>query len=258
MGPFLCPGDQILGCPMRWTIPFTDILPLNLSGWRPPIGNLSWFQEAQNGMAELPVVRRWRIKPHCFPPQQHVSKEILVWQVQFILFTRRHVPMWPRIESQPEELICCPGSYLFPRVNSRNIPYRECIPLLLLPYGFLSFSRCITTICHHLCSEAVMWLFASWGFCNELPGCTSWDKATQCKDASPWQLHWDSCMAHKPWASGLATGLSCLAVTTVDPCCWMEFRGKCHWCRPYHLWTELGENSGKRLEVTVNLRGIPV
>ena len=37
--------------------------------------------------------------------------------------------MWPWREggSEPEELSCCPRSRPFPRVNSRNIPYRECI-----------------------------------------------------------------------------------------------------------------------------------
>ena len=29
--------------------------------------------------------------------------------------------------SEPEELVCCPRSDLFPRINSRNIPFRECI-----------------------------------------------------------------------------------------------------------------------------------
>lgn len=63
MGPFLCPGDQILGCPVRWTVPWTDIFPLNHSRWgslphSPTVGSQSWFQEGQNGMAELPVDRR--------------------------------------------------------------------------------------------------------------------------------------------------------------------------------------------------------
>lgn len=69
-------------------------------------------------------------------------------------------------------------------------------PLLLLPYGFLSFSGCIMTICLYLCLEAVMWLLASWGFCKKkpkkqnnnnkkLPRCTRCDKATPCEDASP-------------------------------------------------------------------------
>lgn len=98
MGPFLCPGDQILGCPMRWTVPFADILPLTHSSWGPPIGNQSWFQEGPNSMAELPVVRRWGMKPHYLPAHQHISREILVWQVQLILFTRRHdPPLQPQI-----------------------------------------------------------------------------------------------------------------------------------------------------------------
>lgn len=116
------------GCPMRWTVPSADILPSNYSGWGFPIGNQSWFQEGQNGMAELPAVRRWGMKPHCFPAHQCTSRKILVWQGQLILFTHRHDPHAATDGgNEPEELVCCPRSDLFPRGNSRNIPFRECI-----------------------------------------------------------------------------------------------------------------------------------
>lgn len=76
-GPFLCLGDQILGCPMRQTVPFTDTLPLNHTGRGSPTGNGPWVQEGGNGVAELPVVRRWGVKPHCLPAQQHISRALL-------------------------------------------------------------------------------------------------------------------------------------------------------------------------------------
>lgn len=67
-------------------------------------------------------------KPHCLPAQQLISREMLVWQGKLILFTRRHDTHAATDGGrEPEELVCCSRSDLFPRVNSRNIPYRECI-----------------------------------------------------------------------------------------------------------------------------------
>ena len=152
-----------------------------------------------------------------------------------------------------------PGVICSPELTVGTSHLGNVFPLLLLPYGFLSFSGCIATICLYLCSEAVMWLLASWGFCKELPRYARWDKAAQCKAASPWQHPCGLLRGPQLWVLGLAAGLSCLAVTTVDPCCWMALRGNATDADPTTCCLiELGENSGKRFKVTGNLRGIPV
>lgn len=85
---------------------------------------------------------------------------------------------------EPEELCATPGVICSPELTVGTSPLGNVFSLLLLPYGFLSFCRCIMTICLCLSFEAVMWLLAPWGFCKELPRCARWDKAAQCKGAS--------------------------------------------------------------------------
>lgn len=158
---------------------------------------------------------------------------------------------------EPEGLVCCLRSDLFPTVYSRNIPDRECISPLSPALWFSLIYGCSMTICLYLHFEAVTGLSASKGFCKEPHRCSRWDKASQCKGASPWQHRCSLLHGPQPWDLGLAVGLSCLAVTIADPCCWMAFRGKATeadpttWC-----WADWRGHSGKRFEVTTNLGGI--
>lgn len=122
-------------------------------------------------------------------PSAHLQKT-LVRQVQVILFTRRPVPPTnpPNGHNrgrEPEGLVCCPRSDLFPTVNSRNIPDRECISPPFPSLWFSLICGCGMTICLYLHFEAVTWLSAFKGFCKEPHRCARWDKASQCKGASP-------------------------------------------------------------------------
>lgn len=105
-----------------------------------------------------------------------------------------------------------PGSYLFPGVNSGNMPYRECISSLHFLYGFLSNSGINMTVWLHFCFEAVTWLLASGDFATN-----SWDtpagtRRLGVKVPAHASFPVDTYAAHKPQASVLATELSCLAV----------------------------------------------
>lgn len=78
-----------------------------------------------------------------------------------------------------------PGVVRSPELTVGTSPIGNVVPLLLLPYGFLSFSGCIMTLCLYLCLEAVLWLLASWEFAKTLPRCARCYKATQGGGASP-------------------------------------------------------------------------
>lgn len=107
-----------------------------------PTGNQSWFQEGQNGTAELPVVRRLGTKPHCLPAHQCLSREAPVWQEQLTLFTRRHDPhVATDGGSKPEALSAAPGVICSPGLRVGTAHMGNVFPLLLLPCSFLSFSR---------------------------------------------------------------------------------------------------------------------
>lgn len=161
--------------------------------------------------------------------------------------------------SRPEGLAAASGVISSPELTVGTSHVGNVFSLLLLPYGFLSFSGRIMTICLYLCFEAVRWLLASWGFYREPPRYARWDKATHCKGASPWQHHSSLLHGPQPWALGLAMELSCPAVTTVDPCCWTALRGNATEAAPTTCcWADLGGNSGQRFEVTKNLEGIAV
>lgn len=95
-------------------------------------------------------------------------------------------PMQPQMEGVSQRNSpAAPGVICSPELTVGTSHLGNVFLLLLLLYGFLSFSGCITTICLCLCFEAVTWLLASWGFCKELPRCARWDKAAQYKGASP-------------------------------------------------------------------------
>lgn len=134
--------------------------------------------------------------------------------------------MQPQMEGVSQRnLSAAPGVICSPELTVGTSHIGNVFPLLLLPYGFLSFSGCIKTTCLYLYLEAIMWLFAPWGFCKDIPRCAGWDTAVQGKGASPWQ---HLCgLLHGPQlrALGLAVGLSCLVVTTLDPCCGRAFKG---------------------------------
>lgn len=143
-----------LGCPVRWTIPFTDICHWTTLGELlpcPPVGNQFWFQEGQNGTAKLPVVRRWG--PCCLSAYQHISRKSPCDKCHWSCSQEACPPHGHRQRVWARGTVCYPGSDLFPRVNSRNIPSRECI---LPPSPSLRFSL-ILQMHHDYLPLSLLW-----------------------------------------------------------------------------------------------------
>lgn len=141
MGSFLCPGDHILDCPMRWAVPFPDTLPLNPSGGGPHPHRQSVLVSGRS---------KWHERGFCSPKMGHETslppspsaylQKILVQQVQVTLFTRRPAPHMATTEGGgPEDLVCCPRGDRLPEWTVGTSQIGNVFPLLLLPYGFLSF-----------------------------------------------------------------------------------------------------------------------
>lgn len=81
-----------------------------------------WLPSPIGNQAKIPVRRRWGIQPHCLPA--HLQKSPCVTSVVNLVHTeatdRGH---------EPEELLCCPGSDLFPELTVGTSPVENIFPL---------------------------------------------------------------------------------------------------------------------------------